>query len=199
MLFNFIVGLSVTAFIGLEFVSLGLTTWVIQIVSWALVHNIVPIIVGVLLLVNLAKHFHADVMSLKNYALKESNIHCQIAKKALPEIAASVITLPVAYIYGVFAALSGELLTGSNVLNEPFSQYSHEMQSVLSISDLVMGLVKVVFIAFFLGILKAYYLFYAKEKAKYESRYLINMVVMGMVGIIFIVMLLEIIFITMQY
>ncbi len=199
LLFSFFVGLAVTTLIGFEFVRLGLTSLVIQIVSWALVHNIVPLLISGLLLINLAKHFHADVMSLKSYALKEPNLHCQIAKIAFPEITACVITLSIAYFYAIFAALGGQVLTGSNILNEPFSQYGIAIQNVLSIKDIVMGFGKVVFIGFFLGILKAYYLFYTMTKSKYESRYVINMVVMGFIGISLITMLLELFYIGMDY
>jgi ABC-type transporter Mla maintaining outer membrane lipid asymmetry permease subunit MlaE len=195
MLFSFFLGLITTALIGLQFIAFGISNYVNQFVTLTLVHNMVPAMLALLLLISHAKHYHADQTSLINYSKEVPNIHAQFAKKAWPELLASLITLTISFFYGIFAALSGEILAGSYVLNQSLTQYRFNIQNYLTFTDIYKGLIITAVLAIMLGILKSHYIFYTKEDDVLEARYTINMVVAGIGLILTIITLSEIFFI----
>ena len=172
---------------ALSLPGLGVKYYIGTVVSKSLTRELGPVLVALIVGGRIGAGMTAELGTMKvteQIDAMRAMAADPIKKLVAPKLAATLIMLPCLVVIGDFLGILGGLLIAVTQLQLPAGLYINDVLSSLTIGDVMSGVGKTVFFAFFISIVACYHGLNAKGGADGVGRATTNTVVMASIFVL---------------
>lgn len=154
-LISFLVGLTFAYETSLQLRRFGLQFFMIGATGVSILREIGPLLAAILLAGRTGAAFAAHIANMKlgnEIDALEMVAVSPVSFLVLPRLAALLIMMPIVTLYSDFCGILGPMVIAVGKLNVPIVGFLVQLQHSITLTDLVVGLVKSVFFAMMIGL-----------------------------------------------